>query len=594
MANKQVTVPDIGDFDSVPVIEVLVADGDTVEAEQPLIVLESDKATMEIPSPGAGVVRGLKLKEGDKVSEGDLVCELEADADDADSGDEDANADADADDDAPTSESKQGCDSDDTDDPDSTDTDADTSAADKADDKAPATSTKASQPKEAGSKTLAVKVPDIGDYQGVPVIEVLVAEGDEVEADQPLVVLESDKATMEVPAPKAGKIGALKVKEGDKLSEGDVVAELQLAGGDEGADEGGEDEASEPAPKKSAKPSSSGDARDQHAKPESSLEAASSNEDEPAAPEAPALERGELPIHASPSVRKFARKLGVDLRQVKGSARQGRILKEDVEAYVSQTLKSGAGSSAAATGGGGLPAQPSVDFSKFGPVEEKPLARIRKISAQHLHKNWLLVPHVTQTDSADITELEAFRKQANGENRGPKLTLLPFVIKAVAQAMKAYPEFNSSLSADGEKLLMKGYCHIGFAADTPNGLVVPVIRDVWSKGIAELAEESAELAAKARDGKLKPDEMKGGCFSISSLGGIGGGHFTPIVNAPEVGILGVSRASMQPVWDGKAFQPRLMCPLSLSYDHRVIDGAYAARFIVELVRLLSDIRRLSL
>ena len=577
MANKQVTVPDIGDFDSVPVIEVLVADGDTVEAEQPLIVLESDKATMEIPSPGAGVVRGLKLKEGDKVSEGDVLCELEADGDDGGADDEDTaqdpGANAEGKDDAPASEPAQSGDS-----------------ADNSDDAAPTKSTKAAKPNDGGSKTLAVKVPDIGDYQGVPVIEVLVADGDEVEADQPLVVLESDKATMEVPAPKAGKISALKVKEGDKLSEGDVVAELQLAGDDEA----GDDEASESAPKKSAKPSSSSDARDQHAKPESSLEAASSNEDEPAAPEAPALARGELPIHASPSVRKFARKLGVDLRQVKGSARQGRILKEDVEAYVSQTLKSGAGSSAAATGGGGLPAQPSVDFSKFGPVEEKPLARIRKISAQHLHKNWLLVPHVTQTDSADITELEAFRKQANGENRGPKLTLLPFVIKAVAQAMKAYPEFNSSLSADGEKLLMKGYCHIGFAADTPNGLVVPVIRDVWSKGIAELAEESAELAAKARDGKLKPDEMKGGCFSISSLGGIGGGHFTPIVNAPEVGILGVSRASMQPVWDGKAFQPRLMCPLSLSYDHRVIDGAYAARFIVELVRLLSDIRRLSL
>ena len=587
MANKQVTVPDIGDFDSVPVIEVLVADGDTVEAEQPLIVLESDKATMEIPSPGAGVVRGLKLKEGDKVSEGDLVCELEAEADDADSGDEDENPDADADDDAPAAESKQSGDSDDADDEDSTD--SDTSRADKA----PAKPAKPAKPNHGGSKTLAVKVPGIGDYQGVPVIEVLVAEGDDVESDQPLVVLESDKATMEVPAPKAGKIRTLKVKEGDKLSEGDVVAELQLAGG-ESDDEAGDDEASEPAPKKSAKPAGSSDARDQHAKPESSLEAASSNEDEPAAPEAPALARGELPIHASPSVRKFARKLGVDLRQVKGSARQGRILKEDVEAYVSQTLKSGGGSGAAVTGGGGLPAQPSVDFSKFGPVEEKPLARIRKISAQHLHKNWLLVPHVTQTDSADITELEAFRKQANGEDRGPKLTLLPFVIKAVAQAMKAYPEFNSSLSADGEKLLMKGYCHIGFAADTPNGLVVPVIRDVWSKGIAQLAEESAELAAKARDGKLKPDEMKGGCFSISSLGGIGGSHFTPIVNAPEVGILGVSRASMQPVWDGKVFQPRLMCPLSLSYDHRVIDGAYAARFIVELVRLLSDIRRLSL
>ena len=258
-------------------------------------------------------------------------------------------------------------------------------------------------------------------------------------------------------------------------------------------------------------------------------------------------------------------------------------------------MKAGTGSAAPAAGGGfTLPAQPDIDFSQFGEVETRELARIRKLSAKHLHRNWLLVPHVTQTDEADITDLEAFRKSRNAEGVGPKLTMLPFVIKAVGLALKAWPEFNASLAADGEHLVVKKYCHVGFAADTPNGLVVPVIRDIWHKGIGELAEECGELAAKARDGKLKPDEMKGGCFSISSLGGIGGSHFTPIVNAPEVGILGVSRAAMKPVWDGKEFQPRLMCPLSLSYDHRVIDGAYAARFIVELVRLLSDIRRLSL
>lgn len=578
MANKQVTVPDIGEFDSVPVIEVLVANGDTVEAEQPLIVLESDKATMEIPSPAAGVVAGLKLKEGDKVGEGDLVCELEAA--EADSASDDADAES-ADKASPSQDDGQT----------EEDARAEAEAEDAGKDKAAESASSRPAKTSGNGKTVSISVPDIGDYDGVPVIEVLVAEGDTVEADQPLVVLESDKATMEVPAPRAGKIRALKVKEGDKVSEGDVVAELQAEDDGGGSGEG---DAAEAAPKAAPDKAAEAPRSEQHAKPDSSLEAASSNEDKPAEPEAPALARGELPIHASPSVRKFARKLGVDLRQVKGSARQGRILKEDVEAYVTQAMKAAPADGGAVAGGAGLPAQPKVDFSKFGPVEEKPLARIRKISAQHLHKNWLLVPHVTQTDSADITELEAFRKQANGENRGPKLTLLPFVIKAVAQAMKAYPEFNSSLSADGEKLLMKGYCHIGFAADTPNGLVVPVIRDVWSKGIAELAEESADLAAKARDGKLKPDEMKGGCFSISSLGGIGGSHFTPIVNAPEVGILGVSRASMQPVWDGQAFQPRLMCPLSLSYDHRVIDGAYAARFIVELVRLLSDIRRLSL
>ena len=588
MANQKVTVPDIGDFDSVPVIEVLVADGDTVEAEQPLVVLESDKATMEIPSPAAGKVSGLKVKEGDKVSEGDLLCELQAEDDGADAEDQKAAApDADGEDPPPKDdESESASESDDSDDEDDAGSDEDESGSDQAQ----------------SGKTVSVTVPDIGDYDDVPVIEVLVSEGDTVEEDQALIVLESDKATMDVPAPQAGTVRNLKVKEGDKLSKGDAVCELETDdGGDTASSENQEKRSkgdskaakqSDTASKAEQKTSEAEDEQDRQAEKlaEQDIKA---EEKEAAAPEPPALERGELPIHASPSVRKFSRKLGVNLRDVKGSGPNGRILKEDVEGYVTQALQGG-GAGAASTSGAGLPAQPKVDFSKFGPVEEKPLARIRKISAQHLHKNWLLVPHVTQTDNADITELEAFRKQANGEGRGPKLTLLPFVIKAVAQALKTYPEFNSSLSADGEKLLMKGYCHIGFAADTPNGLVVPVIRDVWSKGIAELAEESAALAAKARDGKLKPDEMKGGCFSISSLGGIGGSHFTPIVNAPEVGILGVSRASMQPVWDGSAFQPRLMCPLSLSYDHRVIDGAYAARFTVELVRLLSDIRRLSL
>ena len=576
MGNKiKVNIPDIGDFDSVPVIEVLVADGDQVAKDDPLIVLESDKATMEIPAPEAGVVANLQSKVDDKVAEGDWVCDLQQ-GDDDDANGEDASSDTDAeqpessdppdDDDAAEAKPKK---------------DKQAAKADQADSESkPAAPSKGG--KKSGGKT-EVKVPDIGDYDSVPVIDVLVAEGDEVEAEQALVVLESDKATMDVPAPRAGIVRDLKVKVDDKLSAGDLVCSLE--GADEDADaDTGQAQAEDSGGKDKSDSKSSDEAQQQA----SAKEESKSGQREPEKKSGQADDK--LPPHASPSVRKFARKLGVDLQQVRGSGPHARILKEDVEGFVSKALEQGARGGA----GAGLPAQPSVDFSKFGPVEEKPLARIRKLSAQHLHKNWLLVPHVTQTDNADITELEAFRKQANGESKGPKLTLLPFVIKAVAQAMKAYPDFNSSLAADAETQILKGYCNIGFAADTPNGLVVPVIRDVWSKGIAELAVESAELAAKARDGKLKPDEMKGGCFSISSLGGIGGSHFSPIVNAPEVGILGVSRAAMQPVWDGHEFKPRLMCPLSLSYDHRVIDGAYAARFIVELVRLLSDIRRLSL
>lgn len=298
--------------------------------------------------------------------------------------------------------------------------------------------------------------------------------------------------------------------------------------------------------------------------------------------------------YAGPATRKFARELGVDLAQVKGSGHRGRIVIEDVQAYVKARLSGAAPVAATAPAGGmGIPPIPAVDFSQFGAVEHKPLARIRKISAAHLHRAWLNIPHVTQTDEADITDVEAFRK-SSAEDTGVKLTMLPFIMKAVAKSLEAYPEFNSSLAPDGESLILKKYVNIGFAADTENGLVVPVIRDVNKKGVVELARECGELAKKARDGKLKADEMRGGCFSISSLGGIGGSHFTPIVNAPEVGILGASRAQIKPVWDGKAFQPRLMLPLSLSYDHRVIDGAYAARFIVHLVKLLSDVRRLAL
>ncbi len=558
----EVKVPDIGNYEGVPVIEVLVADGETVEAEQPLLVLESDKATMEVPSPAAGVVRGFKVKVGDKLSEGDLICALEAAADDA------AAPEA-----APAA------------------TAAPSPAALAAEPQAQAAAESAPAPTSArpagGGGAQTVKVPDIGNYEGVPVIEVLVADGETVEAEQPLIVLESDKATMEVPSPGAGIVRDLKLKVGDKVSEGDAICTL------EGAADAADAPSAAPAPPPpEAAADASAEAGASWPKPGTPPLVDAEPVPPPQAPSSP-----EQVPYAGPATRKFARELGVDLSQVKGTGARGRIVIEDVQAFVKQRMAQPAATAAAPAGGSGIPPIPPVDFSRFGPVETKPLARIRKLSAQFLHRSWVNVPHVTQTDDADITELESFRKSMSQElvaGGGPKLTLLPFLVKAVAMAMKTYPEFNASLAPDGESLIMKGYCNIGFAADTPNGLVVPVIRDVWNKGIAQLAEESAALAKKARDGKLKPDEMQGGCFSISSLGGIGGSHFTPIVNAPEVGILGVSKARMQPVWDGQAFQPRLMCPLSLSYDHRVIDGAYAARFIVHLCQLIGDIRRLSL
>jgi pyruvate dehydrogenase E2 component (dihydrolipoamide acetyltransferase) len=418
-----------------------------------------------------------------------------------------------------------------------------------------------------------VTVPDIGDYQQVPVIEVLVKDGDRVDKDAPLIVLESEKATMEVPAPAAGIVRGLKVKPGAKVSKGDPICTLEPAAG----------ETPQPVPAQPKPPLDAGP-REEPAPPKPS---SAPSPKAPADPPWVGQAQGEIP-HASPAVRKLAREFGVDLARVTGGGPSGRILHEDVQQFVKQSL-----GGAAPAGGGGIPPVPAVDFAQFGEIEKKPLARIRKISAQHLHRAWLNIPHVTQTDNADITELESFRKSQSDES-GVKLTLLPFIMKAVSVALKAFPEFNASLAADGESLILKKYCHLGFAADTPNGLVVPVVRDVWSKGIVQLAGECGELAKKARDGKLKADEMKGGCFSISSLGGIGGSHFTPIVNAPEVAILGVSRAQMQPVWNGKEFAPRLMCPLSLSYDHRVIDGAYAARFVVALSKLLADLRRAAL
>ena len=434
-----------------------------------------------------------------------------------------------------------------------------------------------------------VKVPDIGDFKDVPVIEVLVKPGDTVKKDDSLITLESDKATMEVPAPSSGTVKDIRVKVGDKVSEG--VAILTLDGGSDAAK-------TPPAPKPAPAKSTPAQAGAQSPAPPVPPKTAPAPEAPPATPRtppAPAPVAHGLPPHASPGVRRFARELGVDVGLVKGSGPKGRILKEDIQGFVKGALAGGGALVSRPAGGGfadlGLPAWPKVDFAKFGPVDVQPLTRIQKISGPALARNWVMIPHVTQFDEADITELEAFRAKVNEENAkaGIKVTPLAFLIKAVVAALKKYPKFNSSL--DGDNLVVKQYWHIGFAADTPNGLVVPVIKEADQKGVVQIAKETSELAAKAREGKLGPADMQGGTFSISSLGGIGGTAFTPIINAPEVAILGVSKAYMKPVWNGKDFAPRQMLPLSLSYDHRVIDGALAARFTSYLGQVIADLRR---
>ena len=527
----EIKVPDIGDYKDVPVIEVLVKAGDKIEKEQSIVVLESDKATMDVPSSHAGIVKDVKVKVGDTLSEGSVVITLEEGA------------------------------------------------------AAPASPTQAAAPVAAptnsGGALIEVKVPDIGDYKDVPVIEVLVKAGDKVEKEQSIVVLESDKATMDVPSTHAGIVKEVKVKVGDNLSEGSVVIILE---------------------------SGAGSATTPVASPASSP-APAAKVVEPPIPRAPAPPPLSNPApqvdvaysHASPSVRKFARELGVTIAQVKGSGPKGRITQEDVQAFVKAAMSGGAGSPAAASAGGSLGGLnlipwPKVDFSKFGEIEEKKLSRIQKLSGANLHRNWVQIPHVTQFDEADITSLEAFRKEQNAlaekKKLGVKITPLVFVMKAAAKALAEFPTFNSSLSEDGESLILKKYINIGVAVDTPNGLVVPVFKDVDKKGIIELSRELMDVSAKARDGKLTSSDMQGGCFTISSLGGIGGTAFTPIVNAPEVAILGVSKSEMKPKWNGKEFEPKLMVPLSMSYDHRVIDGALAARFTVTLASYMSDIRQL--
>jgi pyruvate dehydrogenase E2 component (dihydrolipoamide acetyltransferase) len=574
MALVEVKVPDIGDFQNVQIIEVLVKPGDAVRAEQSLITVESDKASMEIPSSHAGVVKEMKVAMGDKVSEGSTVLTLETAGEAA----------------APAPAAKA---------PAPAQAPARAPAQAAASAPAPAKAAPAAS-KAAAAGPVQVVVPDIGDFSEVAVIELLVKPGDTVQAEQSLITVESDKASMEIPSSHAGVVKELKVQLGSKVSKGTPIAVIEAAGS--APAQGAEPVvlAKPDAPEAAAPTGSS-----------ASVEAQAPLLSERTLPTAalPPHEPGAAPVnlpHASPSIRKTARELGVPLEEVAGSGPKGRITQADLENFVKAVMSgelrtqaaaarapAGAGAAPAAAAGGipGLLPWPQVDFAKFGAVERRDLSRIKKISGANLLRNWVMIPHVTHHDDADITELEAFRVQLNKENEksGAKLTMLAFLIKACVAALKKFPDFNASL--DGDQLVLKKYFHIGFAADTPNGLVVPVLRDADKKGVLEIAKETGELAAKAREGKLGPADMTGGCLSISSLGGIGVRYFSPIINAPEVAILGVGTSSMQPVWDGKAFVPRLTLPLSLSYDHRVIDGASAARFNTFLVKVLGDFRR---
>jgi pyruvate dehydrogenase E2 component (dihydrolipoamide acetyltransferase) len=556
MALTEIKVPDIGDFKEVEVIEVLVKAGDTIAPEQSLITVESDKASMEIPSSAAGVVREVKVKVGDKVAEGSLLLMVEVAAA--------APAPAPAAATAP----------------------APVVAA------APASVAAAPAPaaSEAASGPMTLTVPDIGDFKEVEVIEVLIKPGDTVKVEQSLITVESDKASMEIPATAGGVVQRLLVKVGDKVSMGTPLATLVAK------DAAATAVAVAPAPPAAA-PTAPAPAN-------VATPAASPAAPAPTPAAVPASAAAPVLAHASPSVRALAREYGVDINRVAGTGPKGRITPEDVRNYLKGAVAvfvSGGNAptpapTPATSGGGNVSVidWPKVDFAKFGEIETKPLSRIKKISGANLHRNWVMIPHVTNHDDADITDLEAFRVKLNDENAksGIKVTMLAFLIKASVAALKKFPEFNASL--EGDSLVLKKYFHIGFAADTPNGLMVPVIRDADKKGIFEIGKEMGELAAKAREGKLSPAEMQGGCFSISSLGGIGGTYFTPIINAPEVAILGVCKSATRPVWDGKQFVPRLILPLSLSWDHRVIDGAAAARFNTYFAALLGDMRRIML
>ena len=508
---KNIELPDIGDFDEVEVIEILVSVGDTIETDDSIITLESDKASMEIPCPSAGIVSQINVNIGDKIKQGDSIISLES-----------------------TQESEESV-------------------------------TKEEEPgetkEETTTKIVPVIVPDIGDFDEVEVIEILVNVGDELNEEDSIITLESDKASMEIPTPTAGTVSSINVSLGDKISLGDLILEMQSSGNTETKtvveQAPSAPVATKPAPVAAPAPSTNESV--------SNVPAGDS--------------------HASPSIRKLARELGVDLSKVTGTGQKGRVLDTDLKGYVKQIITSGGTGSA-------IPKVPVIDFSKFGETELQPLSRINKLSGKHLSACWLNIPHVTQFDEVNIDQMEAFRQEQKA--KGVKLTPLVFIMKATIQALKQHPRFNSALDESGENLIIKKYFNLGIAMDTPNGLVVPVIRDVDQKTLSDLATELAETSAKARDGKLKPGDMQGAGFTISSLGGIGGTQFTPIVNAPEVAILGVSRSQTKPIWDGKNFVPTLMLPLALSYDHRVIDGAQGGRFMADLNSILQDIREILL
>jgi len=583
----EMRIPDIGDSEDVEIIEILVGVGDTVEVEQSLLTLESDKASMEVPASAAGKIASLSVAVGDTANSGDVIGTMEV-GDGANSVATGASADAGREA-APAGAANP------------------SPAADVG--VAAGASGGTGGSAQAAGTSINVAVPDIGDSSAVEVIEVLVQVGDTVAVEQSLVTLESDKASMEVPSPAAGKVVQIDVKVGDAVDEGSPLLVLEGDAAGTGAPVGNAaaspaDHANGPESTASAAPaagSTSNPTTPSAAASESSPPVSRGRSTSPTAHMSDAAMRR---AHASPGVRRYAREHGADLSLIKGTGPKSRIVKEDVIAFIKQAMEGmgssygGGGSTAQGLvgGGAGIPPIPEVDFSKFGETERIEMSRINKLSAKNLHRTWLNLPMVTHHDLADVTEMEAFRKQLKNEARegDPKVTGLAFHMKALAATLKAFPRMNSSLSSDGESLILKKYFHIGIAVDTPNGLVVPVFRDVDKKSINQLADEMSDISARARAKKLKPDEMQGASMTISSLGGIGGTAFTPIVNAPEVGILGITRATMQPVWDGKEFKPRLMCPLDLSYDHRVIDGADAARFMAHYVGIIADIRRLLL
>lgn len=556
MSKLTVTVPDIGGAENVEIIEINVAVGDSVNADQDLLVLETDKATMEIPCPQAGKVLALLVKVGDKVSEGSAILELES----ADSADAEQNN-------AEQISAEPAA------------------AAQEPAPAAPAAEINAGSAADSVESLIDLVVPDLGGASEVTVIELCAQPGDTLSADDSLIVLESDKASMDIPAPQGGTLKELLINIGDKVKEGQVYGRL-LTQAQQGSAALAQQASAQPASNKAVENAPAPTAAAVSAASVAAVSETTSS-----------AEKTDIHnVYAGPSSRRLARQLGVDLTKVKGTGDRSRITKDDIRDYVKALVKQAESGVAAVTSGSGIPAVPAVDFAQFGEIELQPMSKIKKITAANMSRNWLNVPHVTQFDEADITDLDAFRAsmKAEAEKQGVKLTPLPFLIKAAASALTLEPSFNVSLHHDGEHMVQKHYVHIGIACDTPNGLMVPVLRDADKKGIYQIAREASELIEKARNGKLKPNEMQGGCFTISSLGAMGGTGFTPIVNAPEVAIMGVSKAQIKPQWNGKEFVPRNMLPLAVSYDHRAINGADCGRFFTTLVALLSDVRRLIL